>query len=77
MGEGLRPHWHEPYCYREIEYDDHKRGVHVRKCCKRCMICQKELRPEFYYSAIKGPPIKDKCKNKTLEKHKKKFSNHK
>lgn len=74
MGEGLRPHWHQPICYREVEYDDHTQGIHVRKCYMQCMICQKELRPEFYYSAIKGPPKAHKG-NKSLEKHKKKFGN--
>lgn len=76
MKQGLKAHWHQAICYDEIEYDDHDQGVHVRKCMMQCMICQKELRPEFYYSAIKGPPetITSKA-NKVLQKHKMKYGN--
>ena len=52
MGEGLRKHWHIPFCEKIIEYDDHVMGCHVRKAYMRCMICQKELKPEYYYSPL-------------------------
>ena len=76
MAEGLRNHWHVPYCYKIVEYDDPEINAHVRKCLRACMICSKELRPEFYYSVIKAPPKEHKG-NKSLEKHKKRYGNRK
>lgn len=77
MVSGSKHHLHIPTCYDEKEYDDYSQGIHIRKCMMYCPICKKELRPEFYYSVIKGPPIKEKSKNKVLELNKRKYSNHK
>lgn len=73
MGEGLRKHWHIPYCEKIIEYDDNEMGCHVRKAYMRCMICQKELKPEYYYSSIAPPASKGA---KALQKQKKKYGSH-
>ena len=76
MSQGLRPHRHFQVCYKEIEYYDYERGVRVRKCLMYCPICKMELRPEYYYSQIKAPP--KACKgNTSLDRNKRKYSNHK
>ena len=64
MAEGLRPHYHQYYCYDDKKYYDHHRGCLVRKVTYRCMICSKEYHERYEY---KPPPKK--------EKNKKKYSN--
>ena len=72
MGEGLRPHYHQRFLSKKEKYYDHNRGCMVKKFTYECMICGDEC---YEYYEYRPPPNKEKNKNKTLEKHKKKFSN--
>lgn len=73
MGEGLRPHWCKTYLYDVKYYYDHKKGCMVKDAKFRCMICGRE-RHEYY--EYRPPPVKEKCRNKVLEKNKRKYSNY-
>ena len=74
MGEGLRPHYHLRFLSKKEKYYDHNRGCMVKKFTYECMICGDEC---YEYYEYRPPPNKEKNKNKVLEKHKKKYSNHK
>lgn len=74
MGEGLRPHWCQPYVHDVEHYYNHQKGCMIKKVTYRCMICGDE-RHEYY--EYRPPPNKEKNKSKTLEKNKRKYSNHK
>ncbi len=47
MAEGLRPHHHQEFEYRTIQYFDKKRHVIVKKIQYMCMICGR-IRHEKY-----------------------------
>lgn len=73
MSEGLRPHYHQWYIYDIRRYFDKQKGCMIKNATFRCMICGKECHERYEY---KPPPRKYKlCKS--LEKNKRKFSNHK
>lgn len=74
MSEGLRNHWCQLYLYDIKNHYNHNKGCMVKDVTYRCMICGKERHERYEY---RPPPAKEKCKNKVLEKNKKKFSNHK
>lgn len=68
MAEGLRPHHHQEFEYRTIQYFDKKRHVIVKKIQYMCMICGR-IRHEKYDCYVPPP----KSKTKSLERNKKKI----
>lgn len=72
MSEGLRPHWCQPYLYDVKHYYNKSKGCMVKDVTYRCMICRKERHERYEY---RPPPRKYKsCKS--LERNKRKYSNH-
>lgn len=73
MSEGLRPHRHEWHEHKIKRYYDEEKHCMVKDVMFRCMICGKIYHERYEY---KPPPKKYKsCKS--LERNKKKYSNHK
>lgn len=76
MAEGLRPHHHQEFEYRTIQYFDKKRHYNHKKHCVikkvtyKCMMC--DYMTHEVYECYEPPP---KSKTKALERNKKKYSN--
>ena len=70
MAEGLRPHYHQEFEYRTVQYFDRERQVIVKKIQYMCMICGR-VRYEKYDCYVPPP----KHKTKALERNKKKYGN--
>lgn len=72
MAQGLRLHHHQYFDYRIQTWYDHEQHCVKKKITYMCMICG-QLKHEIY--ECYQPPPQSKG-NKSLEKNKKKFSNH-
>jgi hypothetical protein len=70
VAKGLRPHYHQEFECRTVQYFDKERQVVVKKIQYMCMICG-HIRHEKYDCYVPPP----KSKTKSLERNKKKYGN--
>ena len=63
MAKGLRPHYHQEFECRTVQYFDKERQVVVKKIQYMCMICG-HIRHEKYDCYVPPP----KQKNKSIRK---------